>query len=704
MTIAQDISFILNTGTVNSVSLGCCSLGAASSGCNNVAIGVCSLSTNTAGSNNIALGQCALKSNTAGCSNIALGLSNLFSNTTGCNNIAIGHCSLYSNTIGALNIAIGCEGMFCNTTGFGNIAVGHCTLRFNNSGSQNLALGALALRANTYGDKNIAIGGLALRSNTTGNHNIAMGYGALYGNTTGGLNIAIGCCAMRTGSSGNSNIAIGYGSNFCNTYGSCNISIGHCTLFRNRTGCNNVAIGCLTLQGNSGGYNNIGIGACAIQSNTTGYGNIAIGDGALGGAGAGLALNSRNTVIGTNAMRRTTCNCNNVAVGFAAFFCNTTGCGNTAIGTSALCFNTSGLCNIAIGNGAALCTTIGSYNVVIGSTTSVEIATSNCYVVLADGAGTVRQVWSGTGALSIGPTYTNFGTAGQVLCSNGPMSPPAWATVASSGGGSAAGNFVEAGLFSTSVSNQVGYSVPGDSFTTTYITTGTGIIATMPSTTGTRYIIHSLHITNTAASDAEITGRFEHTMGTGGSSSTSITIDHVSFFASRLPVPSGSAVELFKKPQILYPNDIVRLQATSANGGGGVNNQLFAYMIYEASTDYTYQSGNYNLASASPANIYTSQLSTGTTTATAYPSIIESVRVTNYSNVADYRITVFWTNSANVIQSYLAYNMLIPAYSTVEILEKVKRITSGDIIKAVPEAPNVLSIQVSSKILTSTFI
>jgi hypothetical protein len=48
--------------------------------------------------------------------------------------------------------------------------------------------------------------------------------------------------------------------------------------------------------------------------------------------------------------------------------------------------------------------------------------------------------------------------------------------------------------------------------------------------------------------------------------------------------------------------------------------------------------------------------------------------------------------------------MLIPAFATVELLEKPKRITSGDIIKAIPEAPNVLSIQVSGKLITSTFV
>jgi hypothetical protein len=131
---------------------------------------------------------------------------------------------------------------------------------------------------------------------------------------------------------------------------------------------------------------------------------------------------------------------------------------------------------------------------------------------------------------------------------------------------------------------------------------------------------------------------------------------------------------------------------------------LYAYIVYEQSSDFSYNGSGINLASTSPTNVYSSQLSTGTTTATSFPSVIESVRVTNYSNVADYRITVSWTNSVGTVQSYLAYNMLIPAFSTVELLEKPKRLTSGDIIKAVPEASNVLSIQVSGKLITSTYV
>jgi hypothetical protein len=467
------------------------------------------------------------------------------------------------------------------------------------------------------------------------------------------------------------------------------------------------------------GTNNIGIGANTLRCNGTGSGNIAIGQDSMCGV-VGNGINNNNVAIGCGAMSATlgsdfnvalgTCAAQgmraastNIAIGCAALRFITYGGLNIGIGQNTFCQigNQSG--NIGIGTNAGASISSGNCNIILGGFAGAAINGQNNNVVLADGAGTVRMNFTTTGAVSFGTSLTAFGTLGQVLCSNGPGAAPAWATVAAGGGGgtAAAGG---SGIFNTSISNQVGYTLVGDAFTSTYATTGTGIIATMPSTTATRYILHSLHITNVAASDAEVSGRFELTNGRGGFQLADTSINNVSWFSSRLPVPSGSAVELLKKPQVLYPNDIIRLQSTSANGGGGVNGQLYAYLVFEGSTDYTYQSGNLNLASSSPTTVYNSVLNTGTTTSTAFPSIIESMRVTNYSNVADYRISVAWTNSIGTVQSYLAYNMLIPAYATVELLEKPKRLAAGDLIRATPEAPNVISMQVSGRIITSTFV
>jgi hypothetical protein len=478
--------------------------------------------------------------------------------------------------------------------------------------------------------------------------NTALGCSAYNISSTGSGNIAIGSQALNAATSGCSNLAIGFQA-LTLSCGNGNIAIGFQAGLCNCLGFNNIALGYLTLGTSAiANRDNVAIGYRTAQG-MAGCGNIAIG-----GYGQFFGCGCNNISLGCSSLRSIQCACNNVAIGFQAGCTITTGCNNVILG----CYP--------------------------GTTTL-----SDTFVVQT--GATERIKVDGTGLYINGTVFTGGGA----------------------GGGS--------GQFNTSISNQVGYSltdklfdltgVAGTYTNLTTIVVGTtatnGVAAVMPSTTGTRYVIHSIHITNTAASDAEVTGRFDHTQGFGGTATIQGSlIDHTSLFASRLPVPSGSAVELIKKPQVLNPNDWIRLQSTTAAGGSGINGALTAFIVYDSSTDWNYTGVGINLASTSPTNVYTSALNTTTNTVTAtnYPSVIESVRVTNYSNAADYRVTVPWTNSVGTVQSYLAYNMLIPAFATVELLEKPKRITSGDIIKAIPEAPNVLSIQVSGKLITTTFV
>jgi hypothetical protein len=104
---------------------------------------------------------------------------------------------------------------------------------------------------------------------------------------------------------------------------------------------------------------------------------------------------------------------------------NTFSNSNVGIGLAALCGATS--CNnVGIGYYAGCGITTGFGNVVIGGTSTSELATGCCNVVLADGTGNVKMSFTATGALSFGPSYTNFGTNGQILQSTGPGGAPTW--------------------------------------------------------------------------------------------------------------------------------------------------------------------------------------------------------------------------------------------------------------------------------------
>jgi hypothetical protein len=148
--------------------------------------------------------------------------------------------------------------------------------------------------------------------------------------------------------------------------------------------------------------------------------------------GCGTSAFSTNVSTGYNSLCAVSGSCN-VALGLAAGRNISTGNSNVAVGYLSLACVSTGCNNIAIGPLAGCVLTTGCGNVIIGGYTSVGQATDACRVILADGFGNFRIGFNGCGALSIGGTLTAcYGTAGQVLQSNGELSRPTW--VNSSGG------------------------------------------------------------------------------------------------------------------------------------------------------------------------------------------------------------------------------------------------------------------------------
>jgi hypothetical protein len=392
-------------------------------------------------------------------------------------------------------------------------------------------------------------------------------------------------------------------------------------------------------------------------------------------------------------------------------------------------------------------------------------------------------------------------------------------TINASGGGGGGGS----GKFDTSIDNVIYFSPTG-----TLDIVGVGIttsqLTTLPSTAGTEYLVHSIHVTNISNGDAEITAAFDidsrkvvsayssgggagiHTCRVSSASSISIgmgvtgtnvdfntlvtdvsgtmivlskplvgtpsgnlTFTPVSDVVSRLPVPVGSAVELLKQPFVLYASDSIRVQSTGLGTGG-----------QSASTTASASSGAATLTVASATNIASGQLVGGTgiatntyvgigytpsstsvpitrattsalssgsvtftdvivpqdgalhttivyqsttditylngtsggvgvgTTATVYygtgnsfPSVIQSIRVANISDTfnypgGDYPVWVGIGNSDTVF-SWLAYNMIIPRNSSIELCEAPKRLGIGQSIFAYSDTRNVIEIQIAGK-------
>ncbi len=237
-------------------------------------------------------------------------------------------------------------------------------------------------------------------------------------------------------------------------------------------------------------------------------------------------------------------------------------------------------------------------------------------------------VGNGSGSLQvIAP-----GSSGNVLTSNGTN----WYSAAAAAGGGGG-----SGLFNTSISIASGYA----------ITTSMANAYAASATAGYRYIVHSLHVTNIdGTTQANVFGQIVG--GTG--SYSNIT------FANNVPVPAGSAVELFKKPKILQPGDYIQLQANAAS-------DLHATVTLESSTDTKYFGAGVDLTTATMTTLYTMTAN----------SVIESILLSNDSATLDVKATVVWTDGSDNIQGYFAFELIVPLQATVEVLEMPKFVQSG---------------------------
>ena len=133
-------------------------------------------------------------------------------------------------------------------------------------------------------------------------------------------------------------------------------------------------------------------------------------------------------------------------------------------------------------------------------------------------------------------------------------------------------------------------------------------------------------------------------------------------------------------------------------------------VVYQSSTDTSYQNGTGTVvgivtlasqASSRELGITSTTPSVYYATGTVYPSVVQSIRVSNISDGiiypgGDYPVSVGIGNS-DTIFSWLAYNMIIPKNSSIELCEAPKRLGIGQSIFASSSTPNAIEIQVSAK-------
>ena len=261
-----------------------------------------------------------------------------------------------------------------------------------------------------------------------------------------------------------------------------------------------------------------------------------------------------------------------------------------------------------------------------------------------------------------GKIYDNnssVGAAGSVLSSTG--SGLEWITPASGGG---------SGDFNTGITSTVQIYPKAYEYTE----------FTFPSTSGKRYVIDYINVANVAAGNTSI------------NIITSIDQGDKSYIAYNTPITSGGSINILKQPIVAEPSADIKVWSTGFGYTGSSN-------IAEMYVNYTeYDDTDYFSVGVGTEGISTTSI-TGIFTSTTYPSMLQSIRLTNRTDNGNYPISVIITNGLST--TYLAKNLIIPRYTSVELLDRPNRIELNGKIEVEVGQTSTIDVFVSGKKISS---
>lgn len=393
---------------------------------NNTSLGCNTLPSITTGTNNVAIGNGVASNLSSGNSNVAIGAGSLTVTATGTNNVAIGGAlgsAVSPSNVGNFNIGVGLSALGECTAGSHNVALGACAGYGIKAGSGSVFIGRDAGKAIDGATDSVFIGcqaggaGFGLNWNCSvligpGVNNKFLGTGAgLFGQ----CNMAIGIGA-NAWIAGGDDFAIKPGAGIIDCAGSC----GTAGQVLSSNGSN--AIEWVTAGSGASSATPTAEGtvyACTEDGSSTV--NTALGHSAL----ASMAGGAGNVAVGICAGCAMTTGALNTVTGAATAFSLTGGAQNTFYGAGTGCALTTGNANTFVGLYAGCAYTTESSNVIIGNHNGVP--GENNTVTIAEGGGGLRLKFDAGGALSF--DGSSYGTANQVLISNGSSTQPTWASV-----------------------------------------------------------------------------------------------------------------------------------------------------------------------------------------------------------------------------------------------------------------------------------
>lgn len=247
------------------------------------------------------------------------------------------------------------------------------------------------------------------------------------------------------------------------------------------------------------------------------------------------------------------------------------------------------------------------------------------------------------------------------------------------GGGGGSGTF-DTGI-TTSIYVSVTSGVGINTSETNDIFVGPGIAYSFPSTAGKKYVIESIHISNTFSNEIYFTARHDFN---GGSNVP---------LAQRVIVPYQGATQFLDQPIIANPSDILRFQALSdtTSSATGIDGGLDAFIIYSEKDDTDYIGTGKTVTTAEGTEIFQ---------ASSNPAMLQSIKLCNYDlNVdIDASISIYRGSLASGVRlGYLVYNLTIPKNSVIEILEKPAYLAASDSIVGGSSVSNTLGVTLSGK-------
>ena len=272
-----------------------------------------------------------------------------------------------------------------------------------------------------------------------------------------------------------------------------------------------------------------------------------------------------------------------------------------------------------------------------------------------------------TGTASGLSTTISINTSGIITATSFEGDGSALTGISAGGGG---------GEFNTGITSTV--QVTPLSFETT--------MHTLPSTSGRQYVIESINVANV-----------DESVGVGTTvniiaSIQDATAGEQTYIAYNVPIVTGGVIELLKNPIVAGPSDVIRMWTTN-DGYVGVNDAVDVYINYaeHESTDFISKfAATTTINSTSTITLYTS---------TSNPTMIEKIGFANRTDTGDFPISIKVTSGTTT--SYLAKNLIIPRYSTVDILDRPKRIETDAKIEVEAGSTSTIDVIIAGKKITS---